>query len=220
MQMSFFIVLEGIDGCGKTTQGALLADNMRQRGLSVYETGEPSSGATGKKLRRILSGKEQADPAEIPALFVQDRLEHIAELEKFTGDIIICDRYILSNCAYNAADGVTIADIAGANRRCAEIFPPDVTIFFEIPPETALARIDRRLHSRKSKDHRREIFETEEKLRKVAASYREIIGDPARFCGLFGKLITVNAALPVGEVAEQVKTALSSLLSENFSFFE
>src|SRR5690348_3104187 len=82
-RQSSFIVLEGIDGCGSTTQAKLLTEALRARGRTVVATAEPSSGAIGKLIRQALSGQDPAiafDWATMALLFAADRVHHVQEV--------------------------------------------------------------------------------------------------------------------------------------------
>ena len=97
-----FIVFEGIDGAGKTTQIELLAARLSELGQSVHITAEPTTNESGKALRRALSGKEKKTECEMAAMFVLDRIGHNAQINELTdaGTTVISDRYYYSNLAY------------------------------------------------------------------------------------------------------------------------
>ena len=104
--MGRFIVIEGLDGSGKTTQGKLLADRLRAEGKTVVITAEPTGFDGGKKLREALSGKIKKSECEMAVMFVADRIEHnIHKTEGInalveSGAYVICDRYYYSTLAY------------------------------------------------------------------------------------------------------------------------
>lgn len=104
----FFVVFEGIDGSGKTTQRDILARVLEARGERVHVTREPSDGAIGKLIRERLAGKPEDAPhwRAMAMLFAADRLEHLrTEIEPALaeGAIVLCDRYVASNIAYQTA---------------------------------------------------------------------------------------------------------------------
>ena len=80
--MGKFIVFEGLDGCGKTSQIDILARRLKEKGEKVYVTAEPTNYETGLYLRRILSESLEKDIYLLAALFLADRIEHITHPEK------------------------------------------------------------------------------------------------------------------------------------------
>ncbi|MBQ7096585.1 MAG: dTMP kinase [Clostridia bacterium] len=164
-----FIVFEGIDGSGKSTQMKLLAKKLEEKGIKTRLTLEPTYGLVGGTLHDILSGKIKADPKVTAALFVADRLDHLTNAEDGVlksleeGETVICDRYYFSSYAYQSTE-VSSEWVVEANRLCAETLRPDVTLFVDISPKTAMERI---LANRDTI----EIYETEEKLTKVRDAY-------------------------------------------------
>ncbi|MBR2916080.1 MAG: dTMP kinase [Clostridia bacterium] len=142
-----FIVIEGLDGSGKSTQIKLLADYLTQKGEKVYITAEPQSYETGAYIRRILSESLDKDMYLQAALFLADRLEHITHpalgIKKHLedGETVICDRYYYSSFAYQgtASQMDWVMDI---NLKCPEIITPDLCIFLDVNPNTCKERID------------------------------------------------------------------------------
>ena len=105
-----FIVFEGIDGSGKSTQMKLLAQKLEEKGIKTRLTLEPTYGLVGGTLHHILSGKIKADPKVTAALFVADRLDHLTNAEDGVlkslenGETVICDRYYFSSYAYQSTE--------------------------------------------------------------------------------------------------------------------
>lgn len=169
MGRGFFIVLEGVDGSGKTTQARLLTEALRQRGYQVTLTQEPSEGATGQKIRDYLNGSSRyLTPQEELALFVADRREHVdtvirPALEQ--GLIVISDRYYFSSAAYQGALGLDPQEILAEHAKFAP--PPDLVIFFNLAPQAALAR---------QRGKARQVSESQEYLEQVAAIYNTFRG--------------------------------------------
>ncbi len=139
------IVFEGVDGCGKSTQVALLAEVLRARGQDVVATKEPTDGEHGRRIRAMArSGERVAAETEL-AWFVDDRRQHVAELidpALAAGRIVVSDRYFLSSVAYQGARGLDWRDILADSE--AEFPLPDLAIAIEIDPERALERVDAR----------------------------------------------------------------------------
>lgn len=164
-----FIVFEGIDGSGKSTQMKLLAKKLEENGIKTRLTLEPTYGLVGGTLHDILSGKIKADPKVTAALFVADRLDHLTNENEGVlkslenGETVICDRYYFSSYAYQSTE-VPSEWVFEANKLCADTLRPDVTIFIDISPQVAMERI---LTNRNTV----EIYETEEKLTKIRDSY-------------------------------------------------
>jgi dTMP kinase len=101
-----FIVLEGIDGCGKSTQVELLAKRLSRRGKKVVTLSEPTAGRWGQKIREAARHKDSLSPAEELELFIKDRKEDIKNNIKpalESGQIVILDRYFYSTLAYQGA---------------------------------------------------------------------------------------------------------------------
>ena len=191
-----FIVLEGIDGAGTTTQSALLAKELAKMGYRVVTTQEPTLGPIGMLIRGILRGrivgKGQAfDQKAVALLFAADRLDHIAcEINPLVhkGIFVVSDRYVLSSLAYQSifAEYEWVKEI---NRFALK---PDLTIFLDVPPDVALNRI---ALSRQDKD----IYEDQQTLVKVYEAYKKIVS-----CYPYGELVVVNGIGTVEEVAASV----------------
>lgn len=148
MKQGKFIVIEGLDGSGKSTQIQRLADYYKNRGEKVYITAEPTDFETGAYLRRILAESQEKNMYLQAALFLADRLEHITHpefgIKKYLteGYIVICDRYYYSSFAYQGT--ATDMDwVMNINLACKEILTPDLCIFLDVNPDTCKERIDR-----------------------------------------------------------------------------
>lgn len=110
MGRGFFIVLEGIDGSGKTTQARWLAEALRQKGYEVVLTREPSDGPLGRRLRRYLAASPRRLSSELElAWFLADRRDHVETIIRPAleqGKVVISDRYYYSSAAYQGARGL------------------------------------------------------------------------------------------------------------------
>jgi dTMP kinase len=148
-----FISLEGIDGCGKSTQGKLLAEFLREQGHTVYLTKNPGDTDLGEELRHILLHTKAAVHARAELLlYVADRTQHwfehvLPHLE--AGNTVICDRYIDSTIAYQGyGRGESIAWIEALHDNAlatpARSFWPDVTLWFDAPVAVCLDRVQTR----------------------------------------------------------------------------
>ncbi|HBF14855.1 MAG TPA: dTMP kinase [Clostridiales bacterium] len=171
MERGRFIVFEGIDGAGKTTHIALLAEYLRGQGRRVAVTAEPTDGETGKMLRRALSGAIPSTPCELAALFVLDRIRHNTapdgiEALLSAGVDVICDRYYYSTLAYQGSE-TDLSWVTEMNLACPAIRRPDLCVFLDLTPEESLVRIAARGEAR-------EIYETREKLAAVRSKFLQV----------------------------------------------
>ncbi|MBK1833291.1 dTMP kinase [Roseibacillus ishigakijimensis] len=135
------IVFEGIDGTGKSTQVALLAEALQERGYEVVSSREPSDGPFGKKLRdSMVTGR--LGPEEELALFHEDRRDHVEHVilpALEAGKVVLLDRYYFSTMAYQGARGFDPQEIRRQNEDFAPV--PDAVLLLELPVEAALQRI-------------------------------------------------------------------------------
>ncbi len=182
----YFIVIEGIDGAGTTTQSYLLYRRLCERDgeETCILTREPSDGPIGFLIRDILEkrisplrevyGDEFAERDVLTLLFVADRMDHIHRKiapHIRDGSHIISDRYFHSTCAYQMKSEEHLEWIIGLHKFA---LIPDLTIFIDLPPDKALERICRRAGDFAS-DTKPELFETSEQLVRISAAYKETI---------------------------------------------
>lgn len=161
-----FIVLEGIDGSGTTTQMARLAEALRARGQRVHTTREPSDGPIGVFIRSVLRKEVDVPPDALALLFAADRVAHVAqEIEPALarGEVVICDRYLGSSIVYQS-QFVPEAFVRAANSRARL---PDLTLIVDVPAEVAAAR-------RAARGGPAELFEVDALQVALAAAYREL----------------------------------------------
>lgn len=168
-----FIVFEGLDGSGKSTQIGLLETYLRGSGRRVFVTAEPTGSETGVLLREALSGRVKKSPSELASLFVLDRIGHnidpVSGINRMLEDgyDVICDRYYYSSLAYQGSE--TDFDwVLHMNTRCPEIRRPDLCIFLDLDPEHCMERIAARRGDR-------EIYEELEKLKRIRAAFLKIL---------------------------------------------
>lgn len=141
-----FIAIEGIDGSGKSTQCKLLKEYLEGKGIDCIMTSEPTHNTEiGKLVRKILSGEiKNIDPLVLSYLFVADRIQHIKEEimpALLAKKVVITDRYYLSTIAYQSVAGVDVQTLYSIHRG---LLKPDVTLFIDITPETAMKRLNGR----------------------------------------------------------------------------
>jgi len=138
----FFICIEGLDGCGKTTQSKLLVKKLRKKGYNAVYTTEPSRGKIGKFIRKYCLDREKRVPSVVETLlFAADRFEHLqSEIVPALkeGKIVISDRYVYSSLAYQGAAGLDLNWIKMINKHA---IPPDLAIFIDVEPEVVIQRL-------------------------------------------------------------------------------
>lgn len=173
-----FVVLEGIDGSGTTTQVAKLADRLRKEGVNVRATREPSDGPVGTMVRQVLTGRIVVPGGRAPGwatmalLFAADRLDHVeSEIEPMlaAGGVVVSDRYDASSLAYQSVtsgtEGVAALDwIRTINRHARR---PDLTIVLDVSPTVGAIR-------RETRGEAAQLYEQNEVQRALATFYREL----------------------------------------------
>ena len=205
MRRGRFIVLEGIDGAGTTTQAQRMRDWLRECGVSVHLTREPSDGPVGMLIRAVLSGRLASadgspfDRRSLALLFAADRLDHItSEIAPRLGKgvTVISDRYVYSSLAYQTldCDPRWVAEI----NRLAPV--PDLCVFLSVPARAAESRM-------RSSRQTRDIFEKLALQKRVAASYARALARLPR-----GRLLALDGTRPVDEVFETIRKRLSRLV--------
>lgn len=140
-----FIVFEGIEGSGKTTQIALLAEKLRLIGHEIVLSREPGATAIGKQIRQLLlHSDEKIDPRAEALLFAADRAHHVATVIRpalDAGKIVILDRYIDSSLAYQGAGRkLSVDEVRMLSMWATEELWPDITFVLDLPAEEGLAR--------------------------------------------------------------------------------
>ena len=165
-----FIVLEGIDGSGKTTLSEKLVTSLQSKGLNCVRFSEPTKYESGIYIRRFLSGEIILTKEEQIDAFIEDR---IISVEKNilpvinAGSTVILDRYYYSTAAYQASFNYSPEKILNMNLE--KNFPkPDLLFFLEISPETALERL-------KKRGNKLEVFESLQSLKSIHSNFQEIL---------------------------------------------
>lgn len=169
LQTGHFIVIEGLDGAGTTTQAKMLTDWLRERGQTTCMTAQPSDGPIGRFIRRVLRGEELGTngetmaPAAIAGLFVADRADHIVSVISpalNAGHVVVCDRYVHSSLAYQGVQ----CDMEWVGRLNETMPSPHLTILVEVSAELAAQR-------RAARSEEADLYEVTAFQRKVAAGY-------------------------------------------------
>lgn len=195
-----FVVVEGLDGAGKSAQVDLLANYLKQCGKEVIATKEPTiDSEAGKKIKQAIGGRIVIEPLELQKLFIQDRRQHLENQiipalkeDKF----VVSSRYVLSTLVYGKADDL---DIDLLLKRNDNFISPDLTIIVDAAPELCIDRIE------KSRPER-ELFEKQGKLAKVREFYKNV-------ADRFENVFIVNGELPVSEVFENIKKLVKNTLN-------
>lgn len=166
-----FIVFEGIDGSGKTTQVRLLETRLANEHQAVHRTFEPTDNKIGRTIRAIIRQEEKVHPETLAALFVADRLDHILDesygmkAQLAAGKHVISDRYYFSSYAYHSTD-MPMDWVIAANSLCANLLKPDIIFFIDVDPALSMQRI--------AKERQQiDLFETQSQLEKIRANYME-----------------------------------------------
>jgi dTMP kinase len=178
-----FIVFEGVDGGGKSTQMKMLSDFFKGKGYEVEQHMEPTQETIGTVLWDYMNSKNRSFKPETEALlFAADRIEHGKNIRKALeeGKIVISDRYKHSSLAYQGAAGADVDWMQSLNKHA---LVPDLVILLDIDPEKSLGRVS---------DREKTVFEENEYLKKVRAEY-------LRYAEL-GELVVVNAVQSIEEV--------------------
>ena len=197
-----FIVIEGLDGSGKTTQAVLLAKKL-EKYYKVLLTAEPSCGKIGTFLREGYLYEEKRLPTEAESLlFAADRIEHMFSEVKPAldeGKLVICDRYIYSSLAYQGSAGLSLEWIKTINARALQ---PDFSVFIDVPPQKVIER----LHRKKSV---METLETQQKVREVYLNYVKK-----------GELIRIDGDKPKDAVSEELYVKILGYLKTAKGFIK
>ncbi len=203
-----FIVLEGIDGAGTTTQAKLLYESLKEKNIPVELTAEPSSGAIGSLIRQYLRGELKFQDRHLGAhslalLFASDRIDHLIReiypcLEQ--GKLVISDRYLLSSLAYQSLE----CDLEWVMTINREAPPPDLTVLLDCPAEIALKRVEQRYLWP-------ELFENLEVQKKVREKYLQL----AREYYSDLRIVVIDASRSIEEVFKNVLREVTSYLKKS-----
>lgn len=206
MERGKFIVFEGIDGAGKTTQVNLLAERLRGMGKQVVITAEPTALPSGKALREVLGGRAKKSDCEIAAMFTLDRIAHNVDaevgIEKYLreGACVICDRYYYSSLAYQGSL-IDYSWVKALNTECPEIRHPDLCIFLDLTPKESMRRISSGREST-------EIYENEETLTRVRKTFLGVIEDMRSV----DHIEIVDATADIGTIADKIFEHIEKIL--------
>jgi len=197
-----FIVFEGIDGSGKTTQAKLFSKHLTESGKKVHETFEPTDKEIGTLVRKALKKEFRTTPLALAYLYAADREDHLGNpeygMEKHIedGEIVVSDRYFFSSFAYQGVE-VDKSKVKELND-----FPyPMAVVYVDASAKLAMKRIEERGNGK-------ELFERLDFLEKVRDGFEEAFKDLPE--GV--KLVRVDASLSKEEIADKVYGELKSLI--------
>ena len=202
-QRGTFIVFEGLDGSGKSTQLKLLEQRLTELGRRVFRTAEPTDGEIGRRIRRALSGAEPCSTAVLAALFLADRIAHNEEIRAHldAGEDVICDRYYYSSMAYQGP--LTDADwVADMNLRCPDIAKPDLCVFLDVDWRKCKARLDAG----------RDMLEIYERDGAFMEATRSAFLDVFRRCAETERIAVVDADRDRDAAAEEIFRTVEAIL--------
>jgi dTMP kinase len=181
-----FIVLEGGDGCGKTTQARALYSALRRQGYKVHLTAEPSRSTVGRLIRRSILRGRKTSPEVEALLFAADRFLHLeSEILPALADgrTVVCDRYMYASFAYQGAQGVDSHWLLEINRFAVR---PELALYLDVPAEIGMSRIKRK----------KSVLEKLELQRRVRDEYLKLVQT--------GELTLVDATQPISKVGENI----------------
>ena len=189
-----FICIEGLDGCGKTTQAKLLTKKLGKSHKAIYTT-EPSRGKIGAFIRECcLYGDKRLSAVVEALLFAADRVEHV-ENEVLPalheGRLVISDRYVYSSLAYQGAAGLSLEWIEKVNEHALK---PDLAVFIDVDPKIVMRRLK----------PNRSVMENMETLQKVRDVYLKFVAK--------GELIRLDGNCTKAEVAEALSAMVLKFL--------
>jgi dTMP kinase len=195
-----FVVLEGGDGCGKSTQAAILVARLREAGREVVATREPGATAAGVGIRALVLGGGDLDPRAEALLIAADRAEHVAEvirpaLER--GAVVVSDRYVPSSLAYQGvARGLGVEGVARLSDWATGGLNPDLVVVLDVAPAEAVLR----------------RAGPQDRMEREPAEFRALVGKAYRdLAARFGWTV-LDGAAPVEVVAEQIWNAVRPLV--------
>ncbi len=195
-----FIVFEGLDGSGQTTQARLLGQYFISQGREVLLTKEPTQlegqfhSSVAQTLRDVLDKKVKMEAKPLQELFAQDRKEHLEQeiipaLKE--GKLVICDRYCFSSFAFGAAHGNDLDYLISLNK---DFLMPDFTFLLKVSPKICMQRVTKRNEGMK-------FFEVEEKLANTWKQYEKVVVR-------FPELKVIDGERSIDEIHQEIKTWL------------
>lgn len=209
-----FIVFEGIDGSGTSTQSELLRTTLTKGGIKCHTTCEPSNGPIGNMIRQIFKGRLQVSTGinpnikggslfdeQMAYLFAADRHDHLYNttdgISKLLseGTHVISTRYYFSSYAYHCLHQADFDLVKSLNSR----FPaPDIVIYLDNPTDTSINRLNERVF--------KETYETKEKLTLAKNNYEKAFNEYT------GKLLRIDATLDIESIHKKILAEVSKVI--------
>ncbi|MGB9598359.1 MAG: dTMP kinase [Minisyncoccales bacterium] len=202
MERGKFIVFEGIDGAGKSTQSQLLYRFLKEKRIKVFLTAEPTRGPVGQLIRFFLKKKKRVNRLALQLLFTADRADHLEKvilplLKK--GFWVISDRYFFSTISYGLLEIKDFSWLHQLNKK----FPlPDLTFFIDLPEKEALKRI-------KKERKNLSLFEKEKFLKKTRRNYLYLKKR-------FERIFIINGQQSIPEVFDEIKKIIFQKVKKIF----
>ncbi len=199
MPQGKFIVFEGPDGSGQSTQAELLKNHLQEKGKSVVLTKEPTKESEAShKISDALNKKISISPEKLQEFFVEDRRDHLSKtilpaIEN--GQFVISDRYFFSTLAFGSLN----CDLQWLISINKDFLIPDATFILDVRPEVCVARIQNR-------GRNVQFFETEEKLKKVLENYKKI-------APMFPNIHLINGERPIEIINQEIIELVSKILN-------
>ena len=206
-EKGLFIVIEGVDGSGKTTQSKMLSEYLRSLGRQVHHTCEPTESGLGGMVRDGLGAEHVRTTEELAAMFLADRVAHNVSPKSGigmyieSGTDVVCDRYYYSSLAYQGIDG-DFDWVADMNLNCPVIRKPDICIFIDLDPKKCLEHIRAgRSHFEIYEENAQIIEDTRRRYEKVFDLLKER-----------DNVVVVDGSRTVEKVFADVKSAVDKLI--------
>ena len=199
MKKGKFIVFEGLDGSGQSTQIALLEQYLKNKGRKVFITSEPSNNVIGGLIRSILKSHIKLSNTGVQLLYCADRAHHlevdiVPALE--AGIDVITSRFYFSTLAFGSLNN-DVKWLKALNEK----FPdPDIAIFLKVPPKECMRRIN-------GSRFRTELFEKEQKLTKAYKTYLKIAKDKD-----YKSFVMVDGNRAVEQVAQDICNTIDKII--------
>jgi dTMP kinase len=194
----WFIVFEGVDGSGKSTQIELLSMKLRDQGVDHVLEREPSDGAIGRFIRNYAeAGDRYLQPESEALLFTADRFEHSKRIEQTLdqGVTVVCDRYYHSTLAYQGAAGVPVDWLRDLQKFALK---PDLVLLLDVDPGRSLMRVSGRTLT---------VFENRDYLSRVRDLYLGFAREEMKL---------VDTGRPVDEVEAEIENLVEDLMGLEF----
>jgi dTMP kinase len=209
MKKGFFIVLEGPDRSGKSTQAALLKEWLEQQGMQIILTREPGGTAISERIREILLDPQvKAVPVAELFLFAVSRSQHTAEIIKpalDAGKIVISDRFTMSTEAYQGyGRGLPEGVIRTVNRIATEGIKPDLTVVFDVPEQEFEKRIREEEEKNGPDRFEREDIEFRRRIQKAYRTFSRRKG-----------IKRIDASKSIEEIQSRLRVLVSETIKDD-----